>query len=683
MIRKGANLGRRPKARTKITIKPFKVKPTLPANYFDESWNKLRTAVASIYGNSGAGGSSLEELYSLVDNLCSYKHAAELHTKLMAELESIHVRMGAELAARARELDGPRLLSAMDGVYTQAAEHLLLVRQVFLVLDRSYVIATPRLTSLWASGLALIRKHVLAAHPALLSGVVGALVDGITAERSGHAVDSEIVVRLVQMLVALQLYEDHVEAKFVDATAAFYAQEGGVKLAQLGLPSYLAHVQARITEESERLTRYGTVALSGERVLALVDEHLIRANVEVVLEQGGLSELLNASMHEPLATLYGLLGRVSALPALCTAIRGYVESTGTAIVSDPAKDKGMVDALIELHTRVLAVVEGPFQNNPDIGYALKDAFEKFINVRQNRPAELIAKYMDKLLKSSAGKGSDEDVLLGKLDAGLALFRFVSGKDVFEAFYKKDLAKRLLLGKSASADAEKAMVARLRDECGSTFANKLEGMMKDIELSRELNASWSEGGSAASVAMFAHVLTMGFWPTYPEHTVLLPPDMAGHVDDFEAFYKTKHSGRKLKWQHSLATVSLGAVFPSAGKRCWPSRSSRPLSCCCSTTATRCLLPTSRRRPNWTTRNWCERCSHCVQASPRPASCSRAPRASLSAATTSSPSTPPLPTRCSRSRSTRSRSARPRPRPRRPRPASSRTASTSSTQPLSAS
>lgn len=34
-----------------------------------------------------------------------------------------------------------------------------------------------------------------------------------------------------------------------------------------------------------------------------------------------------------------------------------------------------------------------------------------------------------------------------------------GKDTFEAFYKKDLAKRLLLGKSASLDAEKLMVRR--------------------------------------------------------------------------------------------------------------------------------------------------------------------------------------------------------------------------------
>lgn len=39
---------------------------------------------------------------------------------------------------------------------------------------------------------------------------------------------------------------------------------------------------------------------------------------------------------------------------------------------------------------------------------------------------------------------------------------MKGKDVFEAFYKKDLAKRLLLGKSASIDAEKSMISKVVD-----------------------------------------------------------------------------------------------------------------------------------------------------------------------------------------------------------------------------
>jgi len=63
--------------------------------------------------------------------------------------------------------------------------------------------------------------------------------------------------------------------------------------------------------------------------------------------------------------------------------------------------------------------------------------------------------------------------------------------VFEAFYKKDLAKRLLLSKSASLDAEKSMIAKLKTECGSNFTNKLEGMFKDIDSSKDLMVRFKE------------------------------------------------------------------------------------------------------------------------------------------------------------------------------------------------
>ena len=46
------------------------------------------------------------------------------------------------------------------------------------------------------------------------------------------------------------------------------------------------------------------------------------------------------------------------------------------------------------------------------------------------------------------------------------YLFLSGKDVFEAFYKKDLAKRLLLGKSASFDVEKSMLLKFKQGNGA-------------------------------------------------------------------------------------------------------------------------------------------------------------------------------------------------------------------------
>ena len=77
---------------------------------------------------------------------------------------------------------------------------------------------------------------------------------------------------------------------------------------------------------------------------------------------------------------------------------------------------------------------------------------------------------------------------------------MQGKDVFEAFYKKDLAKRLLLGRSASVDAEKNMITKLKHECGAQFTNKLEGMFKDVDLSRDIMTSLKQ-----SVSMPAYTL----------------------------------------------------------------------------------------------------------------------------------------------------------------------------------
>ena len=85
--------------------------------------------------------------------------------------------------------------------------------------------------------------------------------------------------------------------------------------------------------------------------------------------------------------------------------------------------------------------------------------------RSGRPAELIAKYLDSKLRTG-NKGQSEEELEAMLDSVLTLFRYIQGKDVFEAFYKKDLAKRLLLGKSASIDAERLMITKLKTECGA-------------------------------------------------------------------------------------------------------------------------------------------------------------------------------------------------------------------------
>ena len=56
--------------------------------------------------------------------------------------------------------------------------------------------------------------------------------------------------------------------------------------------------------------------------------------------------------------------------------------------------------------------------------------------------------------------------------------------MFERYYKGHLAKRLLLGRSVSDDAERQMLGKLKVECGHQFTQKLEGMFNDMKLSAE-------------------------------------------------------------------------------------------------------------------------------------------------------------------------------------------------------
>lgn len=174
-----------------------------------------------------------------------------------------------------------------------------------------------------------------------------------------------------------------------------------------------------------------------------------------------------------LKLLYQLLNRVTeGVEHLRSAYSQYIKKRGREIVINPEKDSVMIQELLDFKEK-LDLTSQCWDFNEKFQHSLKDSFEHFINQRQNRPAELVAKYIDNKLRSG-NKEATEEELDKILDKIMVLFRFIHGKDVFEAFYKKDLAKRLLIGKSASVDAEKSMLSKLKQECGGVFTLKLEG-----------------------------------------------------------------------------------------------------------------------------------------------------------------------------------------------------------------
>src|SRR5277367_407159 len=133
----------------------------------------------------------------------------------------------------------------------------------------------------------------------------------------------------------------------------------------------------------------------------------------------------------------------------------------------PERDEEMITSLLTFKSHLDNILVQSFHSDDLFSQTLRESFEWFINRRRDKPAEYIAKYLDNILRKgdkglSAPGESASHTLEEEMDRALVLFRFVHGKDVFEAFYKKDLAKRLLLAKSASADAERSMLAKLKN-----------------------------------------------------------------------------------------------------------------------------------------------------------------------------------------------------------------------------
>ena len=125
------------------------------------------------------------------------------------------------------------------------------------------------------------------------------------------------------------------------------------------------------------------------------------------------------------------------------------------------KDVPSLSATSSSASAVASISEFPVKL-PDQGfvYALTDAFAVGFKARRNKPAEMIAKYLDKAMRKGQGSTSDAE-FQALLDSALALYRFTDDKDVFRTFYHRSLAKRLLLEKTASDDFEVAMLKKLK------------------------------------------------------------------------------------------------------------------------------------------------------------------------------------------------------------------------------
>lgn len=265
-------------------------------------------------------------------------------------------------------------------------------------------------------------------------------------------------------------------------------------------------------------------ALIERGLAALLDQIIcgVSGNSSVVSVGGSASSSSSSSSGDAYAhirRMYHLCERVGALEPLKIEWALFIRKVGDSIVnsvvaaaanpvtatdstsmdivsSTPAvgagkeKDRTLaIDELLLFQERLEGVLNKCFNHNEVFKQSMKQSFEIFMNEKQTKQAELIARYLDRKLKAGDKTMLSDMDMEGVLNQVMKLFRYLHEKDIFEAFYKKMLSKRLLLNRSASYETEKMMLNKLRAECGSNFTSKLEGMFQDVELSRDITTAY--------------------------------------------------------------------------------------------------------------------------------------------------------------------------------------------------
>ncbi|KAK0407022.1 hypothetical protein QR680_018953 [Steinernema hermaphroditum] len=549
----------------KVVIKNLgKPKPTGGDN---DKFSALDAAIVAIQKKQPATA-TLGHLYNMVQSHCQQSYGGELYALIAHRLQDFaNFISQATTDKMTDETNDITFLEEMNSWWHEYTQQLEMVRTIFIYLDRFYVLSKRNLIPIWDLGLKEFRECVLQS-PKLRQRLIDGLLRVIATERAGRQIDRNLVRSLLRMLSNLDLYKELFEPEFLKASEELYSQEGQERVTELDVTGYLQYIDRRLKEEVDRSTTYLDFETQ-KPLLHCVEKVLIADHMDSIAK--GLDNMIANGDKSNLSLLYRLSSRAKeGLKSVRHQFSSYIKKIGKAFVCDDSREPTLVADLMGFKDKLDGIIIECFEGSDKFKQCEKDAFDYFINTKQTKPAQLIAKFMDLRLRSGNKACTDEE-LDGVMDKAIVLFRFIEGKDVFEAFYKNDLSKRLLYGRSASYDAEKSMLAKLKQECGPGFTMKLEGMFKDMELSKDLVNSYkqyqksAEGNELSLKSEFSvYILTMGFWPNYQPMEVNIPQELYECQENFKQFYTTKHSGRKLQWQYSLMTAIVKGRFKKGVK-----------------------------------------------------------------------------------------------------------------------
>ncbi|KAK9475523.1 Cullin [Dipodascopsis tothii] len=500
--------------------------------------------------------------------------------------------------------NGQRFLNSVKAQWDDHCLRMRMISDILMYMDRVYC-RELQLPLVYDAGLSLFRDNVIR-NPNLPIDLrlYSIILDQIHLERNGDMVDTAAIKATVLMLESLSddkyesetVYSRSFEPLFLSSSVDFYRKEAEKLLAECDSSQYFWKTERRLVEEYERTTAYLS-ANTETKITKIVEENLITRNLPAVMrmENSGVLFMIENNKFDDLRRLYRLCNRVDPDK---TELKSYlaerIVSQGLRINDDALQDMKRdvsttaateksditsrqnaatraafkwVESVLSFKELYDRIIDDTMNRDIQVQTATTNAFSVFIN-KMDRASEFLSLYIDENLKKGL-KGKTEDEVEATLDRAIVLFRYISDKDMFETYYKAHLAKRLLGGRSVSDDAERMMIGKLKMEVGYSFTTKLEGMFKDMKISKDIMQEYKryigeiDQRYGSRLELSVNVLTSNNWPVtlanVSEHKCVYPAEIELIKSSFERFYKKRHSGRSLTWNPNMGNADVTLRF----------------------------------------------------------------------------------------------------------------------------
>ncbi|KAJ4527683.1 hypothetical protein HRR83_000436 [Exophiala dermatitidis] len=526
-----------------------------------------------------------------------------------------------------RRTAGERFVRAVKDAFADHQLSMGMITDVLMYMDRVNS-QDQRRPSIFATAMALFRTQVLRSPIGdettsdVLSLLESVLLDMITMERNGEVIDRPLIRACCYMLEGLyesfnedestKLYLTSFEPQFLATSRNFYRSEGQALLAEADASTFCMHARRRLVEESERCQQ--TISpVTENKIKQVLEKELISTHIRDVInmEGTGVKYMLDNEKVRDLTIVFDLIARVDpkktalkeAVQKRVIEIGSDINKTASATIGAPAQPRPTtktgadgkpapektlnqqtqaaitwVEQILELKAKFDRIWVEAFQKDAVMEKALEISFQDFINANDRSP-EHLSLFLDEYLKRG-GKDKTEAEVDALLDNGILLLQYLANKDLFETYYKKHMAKRLLMKKSVSREMERLMLSKMKMKIGSQFTQKLEGLIRDTELSDSLSAQYKEyvnrlgDPDPKRIDLDCRVLTTTVWPFETlfkadnegesKAEVKYPAPVDRIRQRFQKFYLDKHTGRKLTWMPSLGDADLRATFTNGGK-----------------------------------------------------------------------------------------------------------------------